>query len=239
VVVAELALKGLFSSAAKDPRLIPGVHRYCDEWCARCSVTERCLAFRGMAIYRKARNRLPTEPTFRATAEAIEFTQEIAAAEGAKTPELDQVAGGGRLPALQARDVLIAHAWEYALGVSLWLVFTPEELQRFAQRPLPPPEEVVLWHHLRIYLKLVRALIAAERVRAGATDAGEDANGCAKLTLVSVQKSRQALLQIRRRSSPDQAGSLLALLDSIERSIDQRFPRARAFIRVGIDVPAA
>jgi len=37
----------------------------------------------------------------------------------------------------------------------------------------PPPEEVVLWHHLRIYVKLVRAL-------------------------VSVQQSRQAMLQITK-----------------------------------------
>jgi hypothetical protein len=236
--VADVPLKGLFAAAARDARLIPGVHRYCDEWCARCGVTDRCLAFRAVAVYRKARKRSSTEPTFRDSAEAVAFSREIAAAEGLRTPELDAFATGGKLPRLQQRDPLLDCAWEYALGVSLWLVLTPEDIQAFARSPVAPPEEVVLWHHLRIYLKLLRALIARERT-IGVASENEDANGCARLTLVSVQKSRQALLQMKRRSAPPPPGSLVRLLDAIEQGIDKRFPHARAFIRVGLDVPAA
>jgi len=31
---------------ATDPRLISGVYNYCDRWCERCALTERCLSFR-------------------------------------------------------------------------------------------------------------------------------------------------------------------------------------------------
>jgi hypothetical protein len=239
VIVADTALKGMFASVAKDSRLIPGVHHYCDEWCARCSVSDRCLAFRGVAVYRKAMRRSAADPTFRNVPEAIEFSREIAAAEGTRIPELDTIAAGGRLPRLQTPDPIVERAWEYALGVSLWLVFTSEDLRRFARSAVAPPEEVVLWHHLRIYLKLVRALIARERAHT-APGLADDANGCARLTLVSVQKSRQALMQIKRRNAPPpQATALLPLLEEIETGIDRRFPHARAFIRVGLDAPAA
>jgi hypothetical protein len=33
--------------------------------------------------------------------------------------------------------------------------------------------------------------------------------------------------------------TLLGLLDAIEGGIDERFPDARGFVRVGLDVPAA
>lgn len=237
--MSEFVIKGLFAPASRDPRLIPGVHRYCDEWCARCLVRDRCLVSRGIEIYRKARKRSTSEPTFTDAAEAVEFRREIAAAEGSPASEHD-ADGASERARMRAsrREPLTERAWEYALGVSLWLVFTPAEIERFARSATPVPEEVVLWHHLRIYMRLVRASAARERARGAYGLDMEHANGYAKVSLVSVQRSRQALLQIKRRG-PSQAGSLLPLLDGIERGIDEQFPQARGFIRVGLDVPAA
>ena len=237
--MAEFVIKGLFTAAARDPRLIPGVHRYCDEWCARCSVRDRCLVSRSLDIYRKVRKRTASEGTFADPAEALEFRREIALTEGSPVSDHDATTASDRSkPHSSRREALTGTAWEYALGVSLWLVFTPAEIHRFAQSVTPRPEEVVLWHHLRIYMRLVRAFAARERgPRANTVDI-EQANGCAKVSLASVQRSRQALLQIKRHG-PSQAGSLLPLLDAMERGIDEQFPAARAFIRVGLDTPAA
>jgi hypothetical protein len=237
--VSDFIIKGLFAPAARDPRLIPGVHRYCDEWCARCPVRDRCLVSRALDIYRKARNRSSSEQTFADDAEALEFRREIAAAEGVPAAAHDARASGERSMRQTLRDEPLAEvAWDYAVGVSVWLVFTPAEIQRLAQSVTAPPEEVVLWHHLRIYVRIVRALSAQQR-RPGVSIGDEEyANGCAKAALVAAQRSRQALLQIKRRGA-SQAGSLIALLERIERGIDEQFPQARAFIRVGLDVPAA
>ena len=36
------------STAASDPRLIPGIYNYCHGRCERCPFTDRCLTFRRM-----------------------------------------------------------------------------------------------------------------------------------------------------------------------------------------------
>jgi hypothetical protein len=95
---------------------------------------------------------------------------------------------------------------------------------------------VVLWFHLRIYLKLVRAVAAREQELPG-RGVSDEANGCAKLTLVSVRRSRQALLHLKAEGAQGVA-PLLALLETLERGIDERFPDARAFVRIGHDAPA-
>src|SRR5574342_347352 len=30
---------------ARDPRFIPGVYNYCDRWCERCPLSNRCLTY--------------------------------------------------------------------------------------------------------------------------------------------------------------------------------------------------
>jgi hypothetical protein len=55
---------------------------------------------------------------------------------------------------------------------------------------------------------------------------------------VAVARSRRALLQLQTGAAARTVAPLLACLDTIERGIDERFPSARAFVRVGLDVPA-
>ena len=61
-----------FLEIARDPRVIPGVHHYCDEWCACCALTSRCLAFRCTEAYRKEKGRAAPEPPFRTSVEMID-----------------------------------------------------------------------------------------------------------------------------------------------------------------------
>jgi hypothetical protein len=226
---------------ARDPRIIPGVHRYCDEFCEHCAVRDRCLAFRCFTVFRRQQGRRDSDPTFLTVREATEFTRELAAIEGIGVPGLEAVLGGEQgTGGLRTEDPLIALAWEYALGVSLWLVLTPEELRQLNARSSgQAPEALVLWHHLRIHMKLVRATMARARAATGARHWHEDAVGCAKLTLVSVQRSREALHRLRTPASARTVGSLVSLLDDLERGIDERFPEARAYVRYGLDAPAA
>jgi hypothetical protein len=238
----EQAMSQLIGTVSVDPRIIPGVHHYCDEWCDMCPVTARCLSYRSLAVYRKAHGRREGEPTFENAADSIAFTRAVAAAEG-------RAAGGpagDSKPASTAvgiSDPLADAAWHYAVGVSMWLVLTPEELRRMRNGRTPSPEEVVLWHHLRIYIRLVRALSARLRqseVKGQEQVKGTDeVNGSAKVALVSVQRSRKALFQLSKTPAADTASSLVRTLDAVERGIDQRFPRARTFVRVGLDAPAA
>ena len=103
----------------------------------------------------------------------------------------------------------------------------------------PNPWEVLLWYHLRIYMKLFRALVARDRGAAGLSTRPDEAVGCAKLALTSIARSRAALRTLGEALEAAPREQLDGLLDALERGIDERFPAARSFVRIGIDVPAA
>jgi hypothetical protein len=233
--VRPASLHRRFLEIARDPRLIPGVHHHCDEWCHYCPVTERCLTFRCTEAFRKAHKRAEDNPTFTSMAEAIGFTREIAAIEGTSTAELDAlVAHGAEATGMCTSDPLAGVALDYAVRIAI------------GRRPIasatgprtqgsPRPEEVLLWYHVRVYLRLVRALVAKEGKMPGGASL-EDALGSAKLVLVAVQKSRAALEHLQQQNGEDVAEEM-SMLDTLERGIDERFPGARSFVRFGLDVP--
>jgi hypothetical protein len=218
-----------FLAIAQDPSIIPGVHHHCDEWCDYCPVPERCLGFRCTAAFRQQHRRRDGDSTFASMEEAIAFTRELAALDGSSTEELDALLakpdGGSDL---ETSDPLAAVAWDYAVGAAF--LFTSPAMTHLGQGrrgAAPAPEEVVLWHHLRIYMKLVRALVSRS---------AEDANGCAKLVLVSAQKSRAALIAVRA-TGRDAVDPLIATLEDLERGVEKRFPGARGYVRAGLDYP--
>jgi hypothetical protein len=220
-----------FLAIAQDPTIIPGVHHHCDEWCDYCPVAARCLEFRCTAAFRRQHRRRDADPTFVSMDEAIGFTRELAALDGSSTEELDALLakpGGGS--GLETTDPLASVAWEYAVGAAFLFTAPPKPHQGKGRRAATPaPEEVVLWHHLRIYMKLVRALVSRS---------GDDANGCAKLVLVSAAKSRAALMAMRE-AGQDAVDPLIAALEDLERKVEQRFPLARGYVRAGLDCPVA
>jgi hypothetical protein len=230
-----------FLAIASDPRLIPGVHHYCDEWCDYCPVTNRCLAYRCTDDWRAQRNRPAGGSPFASREEAVAFTRELAEVEGETTEELDALmsAKPGRSD-IRTSDALADLAWEYALLASVLLMHLPDDVSADQDTAGgPSPIEVILWYHVRIYMKIFRALVARDRTAAGKADRAEDATGCAKLALVSIQRSRAALPSLIRDGNAAHIARLEAQLAALEHGIDARFPQARGFVRIGLDVPAA
>jgi hypothetical protein len=229
-----------FLEIAGDPRIIPGVHHHCDEWCDYCPVTSRCLAFRCMAEFRRQHGRSDADPPFTSLDAAVAFTRELAAIDGTRTEELDTLLGNppGQ-SGLETSDPLASVAWDYAVRVTLFLATAGrEEAGAKPRRSRPDPGDVVVWYHVRIYLRVVRALISLEK-RPGSADRMEDATGSAKLALVSIERSRGALRSMRSVANDVEISSLMALLDGLECGLDERFPAARSFLRIGLDCPAA
>jgi hypothetical protein len=227
-----------FLAIAKDPAIIPGVHHHCDEWCDYCLVTNRCLAFKCTDEHRRRQGLADGEPTFRSLDEAVAFTRSVAEAEGSSTPELDAlVAEGAERAGLHTADPLAGAALDYAQQVAIGFAPIAELVARApVRRSGPEPEEVVLWYHVRIYLRLVRALVAREG-RAPGGNRMEDANGSAKLVLVAIQKSRAAIERMQANEPAEDFTGLTSALVTLERGIEERFPDARMYVRVGLDVP--
>jgi hypothetical protein len=230
-----------FLSIARDPQIIPGVHHYCDEWCTYCPVTNRCLGFRCTQAFRKRHRRTETEPTFTSVDEAADFTRQLSAVEGLRTDELDALmANPPGQSGVQTSDPLVDLAWEYAERITI--LMWPQAL-RFATVPAeatpggPTPEEIVIWYHLRIYMKVFRALVALESHSEGAR--GDEARGCAKLALVSIERSHTALASLRATLGEGEVDALLDVLRQLREGTEERFPDARSFVRLGLDYPVA
>lgn len=229
-----------FLAIAQDPAIIHGVHHHCDEWCDQCAVTHRCLCFRCTAAFRKQHGRVETDATFASLEEAIDFTRELAAIDGSPTDLLDGIlASQPGQSGLETSDPLAAVAWDYAVNAAF--LFTRESMTLVtegAPAGEPGAEEIVLWHHVRIYMKLVRALVDRERSTGSDALAG-DADGCAKLVLVSIARSRAALKSLESADHSAAIDRLIAALDELQRGVDERFPLARRYVRAGIDCPVA
>jgi len=88
-------------------------------------------------------------------------------------------------------------------------------------------------------MRVFRALVSKDRASAGSCRSMEDADGSAKLALVGVQRSRDALESLRNIANEPRIAELISALDTIERGIDERFPAARSFVRIGLDVPVS
>jgi len=231
-----------FVAIARNPRIIPRVHHYCDEWCDYCPVTERCLEFLCTEAFREARGKEADEETFASMDEAVAFTRQLCAIEGVRTDELDELlAHPPGQSGVRTDDPLAERALDYAARAELLLL--PVALQLASRGPArspagPSPAEVIIWYHLRIYMKVFRALVsAASHCAAGAGN--DDALGCAKLAMVSIERSRTALQMLRETAGAAETGPLITILDELDQGLQQRFPAARAFLRPGLDCPVA
>ena len=230
-----------FLAIARDPRIIPGVHHYCNEWCDYCEVTARCCGYLCAELHRKRHGRKDGEPTFTAIDEAVAFTRDISAAEGVRTDELDALlANAPGESGIATTDPLAELAWQYAERVSR--LMAPLVVEWMIKPPLPrrggpPPMEIVLWYHLRIYMKVFRALIARETHAGGAES--EEARGCGKVALVSIDQSLEALARLTDAFSAADLADLRQRLTGLRDQLEKKIPLARAYIRVGLDEPVA
>jgi hypothetical protein len=232
-------LRARFLAVAADPRIIPGVHRHCDEWCDYCHVSDRCLAFRCTHEYRKAHARKQGQETFATIDEAVTFTRDVSAAEGVSTAALDALLGNGSAPPEVTADPLAVSAWDYAVAVALaygpQMFLAPDSPPRRGEPP--SPEDILLWYHLRIYMRVFRAIAAVHRTELQ-SDTSDEALGSAKLALYSLKRSKQALTMLAETGRPN-VGELAAKLDTLEYGIRERFPTADSYIRIGLDTPVA
>ena len=231
-----------FAAIARNPRIIPRVHHYCDEWCDYCPVTDRCLEFLCTEAFREARGKQADEETFASMEEAIAFTRQLCAIEGVRTDELDELlAHPPGQSGVRTEDPLAERALDYAARAEILLLPVALQLasRGSARSPSgPPPAEVVIWYHLRIYMKIFRALVSAA-CHCGEGAGNDDALGCAKLAMVSIDRSRSALQLLGQSAAAQETNALIAILDELDRGMQQRFPTARAFMRPGLDCPVA
>lgn len=240
------ALRAKFLTIAQDPRIVHGAHHHCDEWCAYCPVAPRCFGHRCTQEFNRAMGR-PPDAGMHDVDEALALTRAMNAIDGSSCAEIDALTSNRAdyRARMSTADPLASVAWEYAVRTAIALApVTPAILAAPTRMPRPSPHEVILYYHLRIHMRVVRALVARAGRVPGGTNLAEDALGSAKLALVMVEKSRVAWASLGRGEPADDIDQvvvdrMVALLQDLEHGIDSSFPAARGYVRVGLDVPAA
>jgi hypothetical protein len=217
--------------------MIPGVYNYCDDWCEYCPVTARCRSYRLRQSMEARFKDNPTPPSD--VADVVTFTKEVARADGLTTPALDaQLAGDpdGEYSLAPADEPLARQALAYAVATELLLTklgWRPPDTLLLGSDP--PPQNVIMWYHLFLAMKVRRALVGAHRADRGHPHALDDARGSAKIALISIDRSREALRKVAKGEVRTIARQLVLMLDMLETGLEARVPGARAFVRVGLD----
>jgi hypothetical protein len=225
-------------SLVRDPRFIPLVYDYCNMWCERCAITDRCLLFAAEKLQLSSVTQNGNES---ALEEAIDLTRAvIEESSPADKPiarldlRLCDVSTAPREPALgHPLEYLARH---YAIQTAEFL--RPLQCEPDGEMPRGSPVEVIARHHFLIAAKTYRALVS----HFGAETEPEllrDALGCAKLVLIAIERSLAAWRSLGITDDDAQIGGLIELLEALSAAVEIRFPDARAFLRPGLDDGAA
>jgi hypothetical protein len=226
-----------FALVAADPMLIPGIYDACDQWCMYCRVTSRCLAYRctpnpqaaKQSIYRNLAERLH---------EGMIFLKRVCEAEGRPTPEIDAMLSGrlDQMPLVAVDDALERMGRRYAQLSDTYLLSRPDFPFEMRPRPSgPTPFEVFAWFHRLVPAKVYRALVSAARAARGDTGCRQDALASAKVALIGIDRSLDALAEMTREDDDPRLELLQRHLRRLHREVEARFPEARRFVRRGLD----
>jgi hypothetical protein len=229
---------------AADPNLVPGIYNGCDQWCHYCPATARCLAFRGRpeAIGGAASGGVEEQML-----ESMRYLKACHEAEGLQPPEDlvrllngDQPSGAGCPPI----DDPLEHAGKhYAVMATAFLATSVDQVP---SSPLPKraggptPFEVFLFYHVLIAIKIYRAVSSAgEAARTARAQARWDADVSAKVALVAIDRSDEALHVMTLDDDDPRIAYMRHHLARLRKDVQRRFPAARGLVRPGLDDAAA
>lgn len=225
---------------ATDPTLVPGIYNGCDQWCQYCPATGRCLAFRSRP---ESGGGAPFDNVEEKLLESMRYLKACHEAEGLQPPEdLVRILDGRRPHATQCtpiEDPLERMGRHYAVLATAFLATSDETIP---SGPLPTrthgptPFEVFLFYHVLIAIKIYRAISSGrEAGRTGSPQARWDADVSAKVALIGVDRSDEALQVMALDDDDPRIEHMRRHLARLRRETEERFPGARAIVRPGLD----
>jgi len=232
-----------FLDVATDPALVPGIYNACDQWCDYCPATDRCLAFKCRPETGKGNPYVNIEERMY---EGMQYLKACHEAEGLEPPqELLLLLNGERPSAAAAAqyvpvdDGLERMGKRYAVLAAVFLASSSEPLPRgpVPKRPHgPTPCEVVVYYHLLIASKIYRALASSlEAARTGSAAARWDSDVSAKVALLAIERSNDALQVMALDDADPRIEDLRKHLSRLAREVAARFPAACTLVRPGLD----
>ncbi len=239
---------------ASNARLIPGIYNYCDGRCPRCPFTDRCLTYLDNQELKSVHGGASLSETVEASLQrTLEMITEVARREGL---DLVDPVDGASLQPLEEDDVaavaevdldrfqqdpLVVRAREYGhLAWRIGRAIGPVVAAR-GDAPVIEAVETIEWFSSLISSKIYRAVCGQAEGWETHDEVQTDFNGSAKIALVGIAESRRAwdlLMEAGRATADGVPAQAVRMLDVLDGSVRERFPRAMAFVRPGFDEPA-
>lgn len=230
-----------FLALATDPALVPGIYNGCDQWCHYCPATDRCLAYKCRPAIGAQGNIYDNleEKLF----ESMRYLKACHEAEGLAPPEdLVRLLNGDRptrASSVPVDDPLEQMGKHYAILATAFLATSG---MRMPDNPLPKrehgptPADVFLFYHVLIAIKIYRAISSSlEAARSGSAQARWDAEVSAKVALIGIDRSGDALQVMMLDDDDVRIGHMRKYLSRLRREVEARFPSARSLVRPGLD----
>jgi hypothetical protein len=242
----------LFVDECNDPRLIRGIHNYCNRWCERCSFTDRCSVFRETSKYDRDH---PGSDPLDQVKDSLEKTMALLAAwceregidfekirDGDGAADDQSVEDAPDLPT-DARDVdpLLAAARDYG-SRAFEIVQALEAAGRVSNWSADVRSAIdgIAWYSSFIPVKVRRALHGDVEASVDEPSLQSDWNLTAKAARMAVAESIRAwkiVLEAGDAPAESPLRELVDLLTSIDIDLMKRFPRAMEGVRPGFDEP--
>jgi hypothetical protein len=227
---------------ARDPRWIPAIYNYCDGRCARCRFNDRCFSF---AEQRRERgtDQDALEATSTGLEQAVRLLQVVAEREGTNLDELStDDTESIRAAAGLANDALVAKAREYSFAAYRLLhSLDTGAAAGTMSREVREAIDSILWLSTPIASKVFRAVSSlGQPFEIDNHPTQNDAHGSAKVARLMIGESLGAWRVLNEEGcapidSP--TWTVMRMLESIDRDLAERIPRAMEFVRPGFDEP--
>jgi hypothetical protein len=221
---------------------IVGIFNYCDRWCEACAFTSRCRLFADVAETEAA-----LDPNLKAVVDAPVLPQDAPPPPPPWMEEMiremneavTRVAVGEEherplRPPPPEHLAIEARAKDYCFRAHRWL-----RARSYAALDPGDPCAVIGWFETMIPAKVHRAIRGLAEERPEERGWPADHNGSAKVALLGIERSHAAWLDLVARGIAvhGDVAPLIADLVWLGDALERVFPKARAFVRPGLDEP--
>jgi hypothetical protein len=228
------------------------ISAYCDSWCERCPLTERCSHFAMTSAVAMCDGdydaaielaigpaRVPGAPPQKRLGERM--AEMLGDYEESSERELEKI--GGEIEQRRerlTRHVLAETSYDYVVAGRRWFEKN-KDCTSLEDGALPGDVAIIRWDLFLIHVKIMRALTGRDEDPKGRFWNGRvqnDWNGSAKVALISIDRSERAWRQVAVTLRDEAATVLADNLASLRGGMNREFPRAMEFRRPGFDDPA-
>ena len=226
---------------------IHSIHDYCDRWCDRCPFIEKCAFIQGKLDVSENEESVQML--------AWEGRQYGLQMEANCNMALDTIA---EIEEVLENDDLVESATEFREVMqilledfSYWTEMATAQANLTASgardgaevlkevRLIDKCRDLLCWDYIFVGAKVRRA-VAGQLMSKGDEATQSDSNGSAKVALICVERSLNALKQIFEIVQDEERFLVpLSLLERIHKLLKERFPEAEKFIRPGFDTNIA